>query len=88
MSGLQEIGALWKGKTKDGKVMLSGKFDKKKLDEMQGDVLQQLIDGRILVFVNKYKDQPNKPDYRIILGEDTKRDVQQEQKAPEDDFSF
>jgi len=52
-----KIGALWKGKDKKGKTMLSGQFG----------------NGRIFILENNYKEKENQPDFNIFVVESKKK---------------
>ena len=70
----QNCGALWKHESKAGETYLSGvvEIDGKKVD--------------IVVFKNKYKEEPKHPDYRIFPS--TPQGEQQPVEAKEDDIPF
>lgn len=68
----QNIGVLWKRKTQDGKVFLSGV-----LRDISGDI-------QIAVFPNNRKDKDNQPDFNIIRSEQKEERKQQ----GNDDFDF
>ena len=68
----QKIGALWKRKTQDGKVFLSGV-----LQDITGDI-------QIAVFANDRKEKDNQPDFNIVRSEQKEERKQQ----GNDDFDF
>ena len=57
-----KIGALWSGKTKNGDPCFTGKMG----------------DAQLLVFRNKFKEQPKQPDYIVYVAKPiTKREPSQ-----------
>jgi len=59
MSELIKIGAMWKGKTKAGKPMLSGTVNR---------------DTRIVILENSHKEKPNQPDFYLFFTANEKKD--------------
>ena len=60
----ESIGALWLNETKDGEKFFSGHINNVK----------------VVVFKNRYKDKPTKPDYRVF--ESTPREAEDKEQVP------
>ena len=65
------LGALWKQKTKDGQMYLSGK----------------LGEAKLLVFVNDKKGNEKAPDFRVCVDTPKKPDAKPQAQQASDDFA-
>lgn len=71
--GLVKIGALWKGKDKDGQPILSGSMN---------------VETRILVLKNGFKREDKQPDYYVYLVASEKKEGSAKQDRKDEDVPF